>query len=71
MFRFFMSIYNLLDRKNEIYVDSSTGRAYTAIVYPIDIKTFRSNYNDIYDVMKNPYMYSTPREIKIGVGYMF
>ncbi len=69
--RIFMSIYNLLDRKNELFVNSSTGRAYTAIIYPINIETFRSNYNDIYDSVKNPYMYSTPREIKIGLGYMF
>lgn len=69
--RLFVSIYNLLDRKNEIYVNSSTGRAYTAIVYPINIETFRSNYNDIYDSIQNPYMYSTPREIKIGLGYVF
>ncbi len=69
--RIFLSIYNLLDRKNEIYVNSSTGRAYTAIIYPVDIETFRSNYNDIYDAVENPYMYSTPREIKIGIGYMF
>jgi len=69
--RLFLLIYNLLDRKNEIYVDSSTGRAYTKILYPVDFETFRSNYNDIYDSMKNPYMYSAPREIKIGLGYMF
>jgi outer membrane cobalamin receptor len=69
--RLFLSVYNLLDRKNELFVNSSTGRAYTAIVYPINIQTFRSNYNDIYDSVKNPYMYSTPREIKIGFGYMF
>lgn len=69
--RFFLSIYNLLDRKNELFVNSSTGRAYTAIIYPINIETFRSNYNDIYDSVKNPYMYSTPREIKIGFGYLF
>ena len=69
--RLFMSIYNLLDRKNEIYVNSSTGRAYTAIIYPINIQTFRSNFNDIYDSVQNPYMYSTPREIKIGLGYIF
>lgn len=69
--RLFLLIYNLLDRKNEIYVDSSTGRAYTKILYPVDFETFRSNYNDIYDSMKNPYMYSAPREIKFGLGYMF
>ncbi len=69
--RLFLSIYNLLDRKNEIYVNSTTGRAYTGVVYPVDIATFRSNYNDIYDSIQNPYMYSSPREIKIGLGFIF
>ncbi|MBN1479987.1 TonB-dependent receptor [candidate division KSB1 bacterium] len=69
--RLFLSIYNLLDRKNELYVNSTTGRAYTAVIYPIDIETFRSNYNDIYDTVQNPYMYSTPREIKLGMGFIF
>ena len=69
--RAFLSIYNLLDRLNELSVNSSTGRAYTAIVYPINVETFRSNYNDIYDSIENPYMFSRPREIKIGLGYVF
>ncbi len=68
--RFFVSVYNLLDRKNELSVNSSTGRAYTGIVYPVDFATFRSNYNDIYDSIENPYMLSSPREIKIGIGLM-
>lgn len=69
--RLSLSIYNLLDRKNELYVDPSTGRAYTAIIYPINIQTFRSNFNDIYDSIQDPYMYSPPREVKLGLGYMF
>ena len=69
--RLTLSVYNLLDTKNEMSVNSSTGRAYTAIIYPIDIQTFRSNYNDIYDSVHNPYMYSAPREIKLGLGYVF
>lgn len=70
-FRFFLSVYNLLDRKNELSVNSSTGRAYTGIIYPVDFATFRSNYNDIYDRIENPYMLSSPREVKIGVGFIF
>ncbi|MEN8192740.1 MAG: TonB-dependent receptor [Bacteroidota bacterium] len=66
--RLFLIVYNLLDRKNELSVNSSTGRAYTAVVYPVNIATFRSNYNDIYDSIQNPYMYSKPREIKVGIG---
>jgi outer membrane receptor protein involved in Fe transport len=69
--RLFMSVYNLLDRKNEISVNSSTGRAYTAIIYPINVETFRSNYNDVYDSVQNPYMFSRPREIKLGLGFIF
>jgi outer membrane receptor protein involved in Fe transport len=69
--RLFLSIYNLLDRKNELFVNSTTGRAYTAIIYPINIATFRSNFNDVYDSVQNPYMYAPPREIKIGLGYLF
>ncbi|MDZ7260657.1 MAG: TonB-dependent receptor [candidate division KSB1 bacterium] len=69
--RLFLSIYNLLDRKNEIHVNSSTGRAYTAIIYPVDVAVFRSNYNDVYDAVRNPAMFSPPREIKFGIGYVF
>ena len=35
--RLFLMIYNLLDRKNELTVNSTTGRAYTAIIYPTAI----------------------------------
>ncbi len=69
--RLFFIVYNLLDKKNELSVNSSTGRAYTAVIYPVNIATFRSNYNDIYDSVENPYMFSRPREIKIGVGFVF
>ena len=69
--RLFLSVYNLLDRKNEIHVNNTTGRAGTSVVYPIQELTFISDYNDIYDSIKNPAMFSTPREIKVGVGYVF
>jgi len=68
--RFYLSVYNLLDRMNELSVNTSTGRAYTGIVYPVDFATFRSNYNDIYDSIENPYQLSSPREIKIGIGFV-
>ncbi len=69
--RLYVLIYNLLDRKNELIVNPTTGRAYTAVLYPTDFKTFRSNFNTIYDRIQNPYMFSPPREIKIGLGYQF
>ncbi len=66
--RLSLSVYNLLDTKNELYVNPTTGRAYTGIVREYDINNFRSNYNDIYDGIENPAMYSAPREVKLGVG---
>ena len=69
--RLFLSVYNLLDRLNEEQVNGTTGRAYTAIIRPTEISTFKSNYNDIYDYWQNPSMYAAPREVKIGVGFVF
>lgn len=69
--RLSLSIYNVLDRKNELSVNPTTGRAYTAIVREEQIAVFRSNYNDIYDSIQNPAMYSAPREVKLGLGIYF
>jgi len=69
--RFLFSVYNLLDRLNEISVHESTGRAYTSIIHPSDYATFRSNFNTIYDKSQDPSMYSAPREVKIGLGFVF
>ncbi len=69
--RLFLSIYNLLDTKNELFVNPTTGRAYTAIVRESDAAIFRSNYNDIFDGANNPDMFSAPREIKLGLGIRF
>ena len=69
--RITISVYNLLDELNEEIVNSTTGRAYSAIVRPTEISTFKSNYNDIYDAIRNPSMFAAPREIKIGVGFVF
>ena len=69
--RLSLSVYNLLDTKNELYVNSTTGRAYTGIIREADLVQFRSNYNDVYDAIENPAMYSAPREVKFGVGIRF
>ncbi len=68
---FNLSVYNLLDTKNELFVNSTTGRAYSAIIRESQIVNFRSNYNDIYDSIKNPAMFSAPREVKLGLGIRF
>jgi outer membrane receptor protein involved in Fe transport len=69
--RFYLMIYNLLDSKNEIEVNSTTGRAYTAVIDPSTIANFRSNFTDIYDSIQDPSMYSAPREVKLGLGIVF
>jgi len=59
-------IYNLTDRYNEYGVSSETGRAYTAVVNETELLSHRSNFNSYDDRYKNPSMFSSPREIKIG-----
>lgn len=69
--RISLSIYNLFDQLNAVTVNETTGEAYSAIVRPTELSTFKSNYNDIYDGIHDPSMYSPPREIKIGLGIVF
>lgn len=59
-------IYNLTDRYNEYGVSSETGRAYTAVVNETELLSHRSNFNSYDDRYKDPSMFSSPREIKIG-----
>jgi len=66
-----LTIYNLFDRLNEVWVNSQTGRAYTAIVRETDLASHKSEFNDYYDRIQNPSMYSAPRLIKIGIGIDF
>ena len=67
----YLMIYNLLDIKNEFGVYSSTGRA------NIDLNTqyFKQSdvigLNTIEQYVNNPSMYSTPREIRLGLGFQF
>ena len=63
--------YNILDRLNENSVNSTTGRAYTGIIRPIDILTYRSDFSEYVDVLQNPAMFSAPRSIKVGLGFKF
>lgn len=69
--RLFAYIRNIFDTRNQMWVDSYTGKAYETIIYPAQIQTFRSNFNTIEDQYQNPAMYSAPREVKLGVGFMF
>ena len=69
--QFSLHVYNLLDRLNEVWVKSQTGRAYTAIIRRQDILSHRSNFNTYLDRVHNPAMYSAPRLVKVGFGIIF
>lgn len=69
--KFMLNVYNLLDKLNESWVYSTTGRAYTDIIRETDRLSHRSDFNDYEDIIHNPTAYSTPRLIKFGVGISF
>ena len=63
-----LTIYNLLDRLNENWVNEQTGRAYTAVIKETDLASHRSDFNDYEDRIHNPAMYSAPRMVKLAIG---
>lgn len=69
--RFSLLVFNVFDRLNEVWVNSQTGRAYTAIITAADLAGHRSNFNDYNDRVRNPSMYSAPRQVRLGVGLTF
>ena len=69
--RLSMLIYNLFDAKNELVVDSTTGRANQQIIRETDLLLHRSDFNTYYDRINNPASFSAPREIKFTVGFYF
>jgi outer membrane receptor protein involved in Fe transport len=66
-----LTVYNLLDRLNEEWVNATTGRAYTAIIRPTDIAGHRSDFNEFIDTIQNPSAYSSPRLVKLEMGLVF
>ena len=66
-----LSIYNLLDRLNEVAVHADTGRAYYSIITDIERATYQSTFSTLEDVYGNPSMFSAPRQIKLNVGITF
>ena len=69
--RLTLLVYNLFDRLNENSVNGTTGRAYTGIVRPIDIQTYRSDFSEFEDILQNPSMFADPRSVKIGLEFKF
>ena len=66
-----LNVYNLFDNLNAVWVYGDTGQPYTRIVTESDLSKFRSDYNDYYDQVENPTMYSYPRSVKLTMGYTF
>ena len=66
-----LSIYNLFDRLNPVWVYGSTGRPYTTIIQESDRANHRSDFNTYEDRIHNPSAYSAPRMVKLGLGFIF
>ncbi len=68
-FNTFLLVYNVLDIKNENGVYASTGRA------SVDLNTKYAGQiiglNTLEEYVRNPAMYSTPRQIRAGVSFGF
>jgi outer membrane receptor protein involved in Fe transport len=69
--RLTLSVYNLFDSLNEVFVNSETGRAYTDVITESDLGNYRSDFSEYIDLVHNPAMYSAPRYVKFGMGVSF
>ncbi|MBN2411139.1 TonB-dependent receptor [candidate division KSB1 bacterium] len=68
-----LSLYavNLLDTKNELWVNGQTGRANEAIIREVDLASHRSLFNEYQDRVYDPSAFDHPRYVKIGFGLLF
>lgn len=69
--KFDLSVYNVFDRLNENWVNSETGRAYTAVVTDADLSNFREDFFPYSENYQDPSAFSAPRQIKFGLGLSF
>ncbi len=65
--RVILSVYNLLDRLNAVWVYGSTGQPYTTIIQESDKANHRSDFNTYEDRVRDPSAYAAPRMVKIGL----
>jgi outer membrane receptor protein involved in Fe transport len=70
-FRVTLLVYNLLDRKNEEWVSSETGRAYSAIVQESDLASFHNAFAEYERTYQDPTAFAMPRQVKLGFGITF
>ncbi|NOY79169.1 MAG: TonB-dependent receptor, partial [Calditrichaeota bacterium] len=65
-YRFFIKIYNLLDRRNELLVYQDTGRAgYSLVSHYIGKR--KAHVNSLSEWLRRPDFYSEPRRILLGL----
>jgi outer membrane receptor protein involved in Fe transport len=69
--RLFMSIYNLLDFLNPLWVYNDTGQPYTTIVREHEKNNHRSDFNTYLDAVQDPSAYGGPFHIKLGLKFKF
>lgn len=67
----FALIYNLLDIKNEVNVNSATGRANDLLVQDINTAGTIIGLNTLQQYINNPSSYSAPRQVRIGLSIGF
>ncbi len=67
----YLMIYNLFDIKNEFGVYSTTGRANVDLNTQYVKQSDVIGLNTIEQYVNNPSLYSTPREIRLGLGFGF
>jgi len=67
----YLMVYNLFDIKNEFGVYSTTGRANADLNTQYVKQSDVIGLNTIAQYVNNPGMYSTPREIRFGLGFGF
>ncbi len=70
-FNLFALIYNLLDIKNEVNVNSATGRANDLLNQDINTAGTINGLNTLQQYINDPSSYSAPRQVRIGLSVGF
>jgi hypothetical protein len=65
--RLILSVYNLFDALNAMWVYGDTGRPYEHIVTDIEKDNYKSAFTGVTDQYRNPTAYGAPRQVKLGL----
>ena len=67
----FLLVYNLLDIKNEVNVNSATGRANDLLNIDIQTAGTINGLNTLQQYLNDPSSYSAPRQLNVGLSVGF